>query len=396
MEGAISAAGGTVPDGAGRVQCGHCGVEIQDGAFCSACGAHLTHADQRRAAGRTHADAASPDEAVHQPALLSTLLPHLGQYRLHLYRWALVAGALGVVATLLLGNAGLATILAALVVPTVYVAYIHQADVHEGEPVLVIGSTVLAGALLGVALAALVRFYLGKLALSQLLAAAQGAPSASLVLLLGVTVPLLSELVKLVGPVTLRRWPRFRNEIMDGAVFGVASGVGFAASSTLVNYWPIIRGGYVPGGAAGLSDWTATLVGLAILRPLVHGTTSGLLGAGIWAATLRRGRVTLPVLAGLGGAVVYSLGELLLLSRGTLVVLAFHGLLLVVLLTTLRRTIHEALLLDARALGLEGGTLVCQRCHQTTEARVFCSRCGTALRAQSKRARPASADSPAG
>jgi len=99
--------------------------------------------------------------------------------------------------------------------------------------------------------------------------------------------------------------------------------------------------------------------------------------------------VTLPVLVGLGGAVVYSLGELLLLNRGTLAVLALHALVLALLLTTLRRTIHEALLLDARAFGLTGGTLVCQSCHRVTEARVFCAHCGTALRAQPKGARSA-------
>jgi RsiW-degrading membrane proteinase PrsW (M82 family) len=221
-----------------------------------------------------------------------------------------------------------------------------------------------------------------------MVAMSQGRPPLSLILFLGVSLPLLGELLKQAGPLLLRRWPRFRNEVMDGAVFGVASGVGFAAASTLVNYWPIVRGGYAPTGAAGLSDWTATLVGLAILRPLIHGTTSGLIGAGIWAATLRRGNVALPVLVGLGGAVAYSLGELLLLGRGTLAVLALHGLVLALLLTTLRRTIHDALSLDARAFGLEGGTLVCRSCHRSTDARFFCRHCGTALRAQLKRARP--------
>ncbi len=301
--------------------------------------------------------------------------------------WALVAGVLGVVATLLVANAGLATIVAALVVPLVYVAYIHHAEVHEGEPVVVLASTVLVGGVAGAGLALLSRQYLGQLALAQIVAMAQGRPPLSLVLFLGISLPLLGELLKLVGPLLLRRWPHFRNEVMDGAVFGVASGVGFAAVSTLVNYWPVIRGGYAPTGAAGISDWTATLVGLAILRPLVHGTTSGLIGAGIWAAALRRGSVTLPVVVGLGGAVAYSLGELLLLRWGTLAVLALHGLVLVVLLTTLRRTIQEALLLDAGALGLEGGTLLCQSCHRSSGARVLCTHCGTALRALPKRSR---------
>ena len=105
---------------------------------------------------------------------------------------------------------------------------------------------------------------------------------------------------------------------------------------------------------------------------------------GAWAAFLRRGPVVLPVVLGLTGAALYSLGELFLLHRGTLIVLAFHGGLLACLLTLLRRVMHEALLGDARALGVEGGTLECRNCHRTTEARVFCTHCGAALRAQPK------------
>lgn len=296
-------------------ECEHCGVEVEDGAFCSACGAH-------------------PERARARP-----------------YRWALVAGALGVVATLLAGNVGLAIVLAALVVPIICVGSIHRAKVRAGESLGALATAAVIGGLAGAGLALLTRSYLEQLALAQIVAMAQGGPPLSLVLLLGITLPLLGELVKLIGPLFLRRWPRFRDEVMNGAVLGAASGVGFAAGSTLVNYWPIIRGGYAPTGAAGISDWTATLMGLAILRPLIHGTTGGLIGAGIWAATLRRGNVTLPVVVGLGGAVAYSLGELLLLNRGTLAVLALHGLVLALLLTTLPRTIHEALLLDGRAAG---------------------------------------------
>ena len=69
------------------------------------------------------------------------------------------------------------------------------------------------------------------------------------------------------------------------------------------------------------SVMAATLVGLAIIRPLIQGTTSALIGAGIWAAALRRGDVILPVGVGFAAALLYSLGELLLLNRGTLVVL---------------------------------------------------------------------------
>ena len=367
-----------------EVECDHCGVVVQDGPFCAACGAHLTHAHQDRAARRRPAFVAAPHEPVHQPAILTTLLPHLTQFRAHTYRWALVAGAAIVVGALLLANVGVAVVAAAFVVPIMYVVYIHDADVHEGEPLAVVALTVGYGALVGVLVALLTRAYVVRYALPGLLGSIDHPPPASLLLLLGVTVPILTELVKLVGPLGLRRWPHFKNEVMDGAVFGVAAGVGFAAGSTLVNYWPFIRGGYSPVGAAGLSDWAATLLGLAILRPLIHGTTAALIGMGAWAALLRRGAVVPPVALGLAGAVLYSLGELVLLHRGTLIVLAFHAALLAGLLTILRHVMHEALLGDARALGLEGGTVACRNCHRTTEARVFCTHCGVALRAQPK------------
>jgi RsiW-degrading membrane proteinase PrsW (M82 family) len=244
---------------------------------------------------------------------------------------------------------GLATILAALVVPALSAAYIRRADVQGNVPVLALVATAAIGGLAGVGLALLSRRYLDQLTVVQLVGMAQGRPPVSLLLLLGVSLPLAGELLKQAGPLLLRRWPRMRNRVMDGVVLGVASGAGFAASSTLVNYWPIIRDGYAPTGATGTSEWIATLAGLAVLRPLIQVTTTGLIAAGVWTALLGRRRVMLPVVVGLGGAVAYSLGELLLLGRGTLAVLTLHGMLAAVLLMSLRRTIREALLLDAWA-----------------------------------------------
>lgn len=87
----------------------------------------------------------------------------------------------------------------------------------------------------------------------------------------------------------------------------------------------------------------------------------------------------------MAGAVAYPLRELFLLQRGTFVGLASHVLLLGVLLVLLRRGIHEDLLTDVRALGMEGSVLTCNNCGRETQARVFRTHCGTALRAQPKR-----------
>jgi RsiW-degrading membrane proteinase PrsW (M82 family) len=259
-----------------------------------------------------------------------------------LYRWALAVGVLGVVATMVIGNAGLATILAALVVPIVCLATIGRARGRHGWPMVAVIVVAGIGGLAGAGLALLSRQYVEQLALVQVAAMSQGRPPLSLVLFLGVTLPLVGELLKLPGPLVARRWVRFRDEVRDEAGLGVASGVGFAAASTLVNYWPIIRDGYTPVGTASLLEWTMTLVGLAVLRPLVHGTTTGLVMAGIWAVPYGRGGVIAPVLAGLGGSVIYSLGELLLLRWGTLVVLVLHGLVLALLLVMLRHMVRGA------------------------------------------------------
>jgi RsiW-degrading membrane proteinase PrsW (M82 family) len=202
------------------------------------------------------------------------------------------------------------------------------------------------GALAGAALALLTRQYVEQLALVQVAAMSQGRPPLSLVLLLGITLPLVGELLKLTGPLLLSRWSQARNDAEDAIALGGASGVGFAVASTLVNYWPIIRDGYTPTGTASIATWAATLIGLAVLRPLVHASTTGLVVAGIWSTSSGRGSATAPVPVGLGGAVVYSVGELLLLRSGTLAVLVLHGLVLALLLVMLRRTVlvhvHEA------------------------------------------------------
>jgi RsiW-degrading membrane proteinase PrsW (M82 family) len=254
--------------------------------------------------------------------------------------WVLAAGLLAVLVALLVANAAIATILAALVVPVVLLVYVRRAGAYGGAPVSDVALIMLGGAVVGGGLAALTRLYVGQLPLAQVAAIAQGRPPASVMLLLGVTVPLVAEVLKLAGPLLLRRRPGFCNDVFGGAVLGAASGVGYAAASTLVNYWPIVRDGHAPMSWAGIVEWTATLLGLTILKPLMHGATSGLIVTGIYAATVRRGGVMVPMLAGMCGAVAYSLGELLLSRYGTLAVLTLHGLLVAIVLTLLRRAIR--------------------------------------------------------
>src|SRR5215471_14519477 len=89
------------------MRCDHCANDVPDGVFCTRCGAHQgTTAEVGDAKKRRHRYSAHPSEHVLQPAIFTTLFPHLGQTKVHEFRWAFVVGA---AAILLLYVAGLIT-----------------------------------------------------------------------------------------------------------------------------------------------------------------------------------------------------------------------------------------------------------------------------------------------
>ena len=96
--------------------------------------------------------------------------------RLLLYLGALVAGVLGVVGLLVFANAGVAAVLAAVVLPVIAIAYLHDADVHERVPLNVLGLAALTGGLAGAGLALLARLYTEQLGVAQLAAMARAGP----------------------------------------------------------------------------------------------------------------------------------------------------------------------------------------------------------------------------
>ena len=66
--------------------------------------------------------------------------------------------------------------------------------------------------------------------------------STSYILLTGVGLPLLGQALMLVGPLALYvARPRF-DHLLDGLVFGAASGLGFAAAQSIIYSWLLIQG----------------------------------------------------------------------------------------------------------------------------------------------------------
>jgi hypothetical protein len=125
--------------------CAHCGARVPAGVFCGSCGAHLTDLDEN---SRVHNHAASPHEHVARVAVVSTLFPHLPHRHAHVFCESLLAGVLVVV---LLGALRLyapALVLAAALLPVLYLLYVYEVEVYETEPVAVTAATFVAGALI--------------------------------------------------------------------------------------------------------------------------------------------------------------------------------------------------------------------------------------------------------
>jgi RsiW-degrading membrane proteinase PrsW (M82 family) len=335
---------------------------VPDGLYCTRCGAHRV-----KGAARTHHFALRPNEHLATPAVLSTLLPRLAHERVHLFRWALIGGA---VLVGLLAATGLvipAIWVAALLVPALYIAYLRVADVYADAPVLVLVGTVVAGAVVGVAVTAVANG-IGK------------GLGAGGVIVLATVVAVIAELLKPVAPLLLLR-RRFPNTL-DGLVFGVAAGVGYALAQTLVNLTGSLGGVSL---RVDPSNWVFTLFSAAILIPLLHGSCSGLVSASLWRprggrdAALRAAGLPLAVIAD----VCFVVGSEILDDAGLspLFVLLWQALVVAAVLVAVRVVLHAAVLDEGTALGLHEQR--CHHCGATVEAAGFCPHCGVSMQVSS-------------
>ncbi|HEX6122672.1 MAG TPA: PrsW family glutamic-type intramembrane protease [Ktedonobacterales bacterium] len=369
------------------MHCPHCGREAPDGRFCGSCGAPLTGTVPRDPR-RRRAYAANPHEHVYHPGVVTTFFPHLNLQRTHLMRWILLGGAFIIFLLGLARYVPIAFIAAALFVPILYLFYFYDAEIYEGEPLRVLASTFLIGAILG----ALLNLGMYRTLLSLAYTLPGEAPSQTFLLVSGVIMPVAALALSLVGPLILFfARPRF-NEVLDGLAFGVASGLGFAAAQSIVLAWQLITGPLQePGGDA--ASWALPTIKTAILLPLLYAAAAGLICAVLW---LRRDplptRGSLGWLASLPVAVVLAIVAVIVPALGTtlwgnqLTTLLWYGATLVVMILIVRHVLHVGLVEKAHELG-HGSTLTCPHCHHPAPDVPFCPTCGMALRSTAKRAR---------
>ena len=365
-------------EGPPLVMCPHCGNMVPAGDFCGHCGAHLITAS----ATRRHAFAAVPTEHVAHLSIISTLFPHLPHRRGGSFRWALVAGGAAVLLLAALHLFTPATIAAIFLLPVLYLLYLYEVEVYESEPWVVIGATMVAGAVLGY----LFTSFSGA-AVSQLNLTGD---RDNAFVLATVAVPIVAQALMLAGPLFLYLFRRRFREPLDGLTFGAASALGFTLASSLTAIWPLIGGPLVATGAS--LDWSLRLLRTGILVALVNANTTALVTAAIWLQRYDRRRAGRPwttsILATVVVAVVTQVAlAMISFSVPDLVAeVAIRLIATLALLLFLRLVIHQALLVEGAEHQI-GPDAPCPECHRVVPTMAFCPSCGAARAAASKQGR---------
>lgn len=365
------------------MECQRCGRSSEEAPFCTWCGTRQGASKPSAAGRRGDRFAAHPGEVVLQPSVLTTIFPHLGRQRVGEFEWALLVGLGLIVLLYFTGFIAAAILMAAVLVPILYVMYLYDARVYRDTPIPVLGWTLGAGAVLGV----IVTVAINSIApATPLVRSSPFGPSIDttglLVFLIGV--PILIEIIKPLPTLILRRSKAFPESI-DGLVFGIAAGLGYAAAETIVHTASVIADGGVRGGPG---NWIYELATIAIFSPLLHGSTTGLIVAALWRRGDRMGLLGIGgVAAALLGHIAFAVGSELLGGTGQpqLIVLGWQALVVATLLLAVRLTLHKALLEEASVLGL--ATFDCPNCDSHVTAAGFCPVCGMALSASPKPAK---------
>jgi RsiW-degrading membrane proteinase PrsW (M82 family) len=361
------------------VRCDHCTHDVPDGVFCTRCGAHQgTTQESGDAKTRVHRYAAHPGEHVAHPSVITTLFPHLGQHKMHEFRWAFIGGLAGVLILYFAGLITAAILVAAFLVPVLYLIYLYEAQVYRDEPAIVLGFTIGGGIVVGIVFTVFERFVYNPF---QYTPSLFGNPGVSIggLLILGLLFPVVQEPLKALPAFFLPNRADFP-ETVDGLVFGVASGLGFSLAESLIGFSSVVTSlpAHVSPG-----NWIYDLTTLALFQPLMQGSATGMIVATIW--RYRRGRLGQREIGAVAMAVVahiaFSAGTQLMkdTSVNGLFILVWQAAIVGALLIYIRFLLHHALLEEAAHMGY--AETVCPNCHVHIVASGFCPNCGMALTA---------------
>ncbi|WP_433022349.1 PrsW family glutamic-type intramembrane protease [Kribbella sp. CA-294648] len=331
--------------------------------------------------------------------LVSTIMPQGAGRQPYTYKVALGIALLATVVTAALGALPVAIMVAAFAIPIVYILYLYDVNLWEDEPIPVVAAAfVLTGGLAWL----FTWLWSDRIGLSTDLAGATSAgPSGRDLLILMLLVPVVSELIRQLGPIYLASRPRY-DDLMDGFTFGVVAGVGFACFETLVLHWGWISGGFAgPGSSTG--TWISVVLLQGFVKPLIYGSATGLAVAEFsglgdkydgftprWVFGVLQAMVVNAVfqggvyLLGFVGGRGSTIGAVLGVVWGLLLL----GALIILVRTVLHKGLLEAALESAARGGsnhASGELAFCSRCEMPLLPHSdFCSACGNSVRSVPK------------
>jgi hypothetical protein len=326
-------------------------------------------------------------------------MPHLSAGRNYLYANAIALVGLIALIAASFGVLSVALVVAAVALPALVLAYIHDHDVWRDEPAAVIGVGFALALVLGVGVGLFESWLRGP---ATLAASHRLLPPSSQILQLGIVVPVVAFIALLVGPVLLTGRPAFRHPV-DEVVVATLGGAGLSLGLSVVVQLGAFSHIQAASGDPAHVAFIALTLGL--VQPILFATAAA---AAVIALREPGSNRVAGVGTGVALVVVYELVTTLLAPFGGqgIVLTAAAGLALSgVGLLALRTQLHSALLAEAQeALG--AGSLrrapdrdeVCAHCGAAVSASAaFCQVCGTstaALAPQSYRP-PQTATTPA-
>jgi hypothetical protein len=333
---------------------------------------------------RLQSFAAAPAERVLGPNLVSTLFPRLPRAQFGSFRIALAIGVGLVGGLVVAGLYPVALGVAVAIVPALILVYIQAVDVYEGEPLVVVGATVLwgvvAGGLFGFATAAGATTTPGT------------AATLSAVLERGVALPAVGLALAMLGPLALLRRVTL-NDVLDGVTFGAASGSAFVGAQTLAGASDLLSGGLRPVGAAG--PWLVQVLTVGVAQPILAAAVTAIVAGAIWLRVRAPARdhralgpLGDPVVAAIVGAAALSAAALGRTFLTSLAALAWLLVLTALALTWMRMLIHLGLLQEMAEIPI-GAPITCPDCGQLTPHHSFCAACGISLHALPRERHPA-------
>ena len=375
------------------MECPQCHTGNPDVArFCFRCGQSLVTGVDRK-----DAYAANPNEPVASFNLISTIMPQGAGARPQTYRTALIVALAFPVIGAALGLLSFAIVTAAFAIPVVYIVYIYDVNLWEDQPVNVVVMAFVFTGMLALMFTLLWREALFSNDLATPLRAFVQVPRLKEILILCLLVPIVSEVLKQIGPIFLASRPAF-DDLIDGLTFGVVAGVSFAAFETLILYRSIIVDASVRSGGTNTAVWVSIVITAGLIKPIVYGTATGIAVAEFSGLGDKYDGFTPRYARGLAEAVIaniaYQLGVYLFSvyvegTSGALLGMLWGILVAGALIIRVRTVLHtgllEAALEDAvrdnhpkhetREIGF------CSQCEMPLlDHSMFCIACGTSVR----------------